>query len=736
MKETVVARGPLWLLLGSVVACSGDTPDGLATEQFTEALTTETTADSGSSSTKPVQTLLPGASIPKYVDALPVFTGARVSSASITVDMVEFQQKILPNSIYRALPAQYRLGTTLWGYNVNGTGARFPATTIEARQNRTTVVTYTNHLETSAGGPVILQNYLIPDGTIHWADPLNQSSTNGCYSGAPLPAACSNMYRGPVPAVVHLHGAEVESAYDGNPLSWFTPDSEQRGAAYTTNVYRYPNTQQATSLWYHDHALGLTRINVYAGLAGMYLIRDTRDTGLASNAIGLPAGAYENELAIADRQFDVNGQLFFPSGAAGDPDGLNGPPPNPSLHPYWNPEFFGDVITVNGKSWPYMRVEPRRYRFRMLNASNARFYSMHLDDGPARGPAPAIWQIGSDGGLLNAPYKLADSTDPSTSPLLLAPGERADVIIDFSSSAGKTLTLLNDAYGPFPSGDAPDPDTAGQIMQFRVTAPLAGTDRSFNPARSTSALRASPIVDIKPTAVRHADNVRQLVLVEVSADGGPEEVLLNNSHWNGKRPGTTTDIPSSTPTGFGVSATEAPRIGTTEIWEIANLTEDAHPIHIHLVDFQVIDSQPMALQTPDGDTTYRADWEATFPGGRFGGVTYASGVFIPGYGPPQDPTTVNSMGAVGGNLAFSASYFAGAPVPPAAGNAGWKDTVIMLPKQVTRVAVRWAPQGVGVSNPGVNQFSFDPTTGPGYVWHCHILDHEDNEMMRPMLISR
>ena len=689
-----------------------------------------------------VQVLMPGATVPKYVEPLPTFNGKRVDGkAAVTVNMVEFQQKILPDSFYAAQVAPYSAGTYQWGYDVNGKGASWPSRTIEAQKGTPTVVTYTNSLKKKDGSPPELARYLTMDLSIHSADPLHIARDNHCMEGPPLMNGCLDSYASPVPAVVHLHGAEVPSQFDGHPDTWFTPGLAYKGPAFVSNVYTYPNSQEATTLWFHDHALGRTRVNVYAGLAGFYLIRDDRDTGLAGNAINLPAGDFESELMLADRQFDDHGQLFFPNGLPGNPIGLNGPPPNPDHHPFWSPEFFGDVMTVNGKSWPFLSVQPRRYRFRFVDGSNARFFRMQLVDATTSGPGPAIWQIGSDGGFLDVPAKLADPGVADSPPLFLAPAERADVIIDFAGAAGKTFTLVNTAQAPFPSGDDPDPETSGQIMQFRVDQPLAGADTTYDPAApGTTKLRAAPIIDIKPTGA--PNKRRQLVLVEVEGPGGPEEVLLNNSGWDGNREGTatTTTIPGSKSNGSGINATENPQDGATEIWEIANLTEDAHPIHIHLIQFQVIDRQDLVvdLSDPDQTPTYREDWEALFPGGTFGGVTYPPGEFIPGYGPPLDYGTGNPT-ALGGNLAFAPSYLAGSPVPPDPNEAGWKDTLKMLPKQVTRIALRFAPQNQPQSavSPGVNTFSFDPTAeGPGYVWHCHILDHEDNEMMRPYLLVK
>jgi spore coat protein A len=681
---------------------------------------------------------LDGATVPKYVDAVPVLP--RVDGTRhVTADMVEFQQKILPATMYAGLPAPFNAGTFQWGYNLNGGGAHYPAATIEARQGTATQVAYHNRLRLQNGSPAVLQQFLTQDLTIHWADPIHQSQDNGCEGLMPADR-CFDPYTGPVPAVAHLHGAEVQSQFDGHPDAWFTPGLMIKGAAFVSDTYNYLNTQEATTLWFHDHSLGATRLNVYSGLAAFYLIRDGRDSGGSGNSIGLPAGRFERELMVADRQFDTRGQLIFPDGSPPDnPTGINGPPPNPDIHPFWNPEFFGDVMLVNGKSWPFMDVEPRRYRLRFVNASNARFLQMQLmresNGQPTDVAGPAIWQIGSDGGLLDAPSNVDDPNNPNSPHLFLAPAERADVIIDFAGQDGKRFIMVNrqEAVAPFPSGDPPDPNTSGQVMEFRVSLPLGGQDRSFNPAHPQRGLRAHPIVDIKPADTGRApDRTRQLILVEIEGEGGPEMVLLNNSHWDGNRSGTTTPIPGSVSNGAGISATENPRIGSTEIWEIANLTEDAHPIHVHLIQFQVVSRQAFARDD------YRAAYDAAFPGGTFRGVTYPPGTFIPGFGPPRDYNTPNAAGALGGNLSFN-PFLQGGAAAPEPSEAGWKDTVKVKPFEVTRIAVRWAPQDVPVRNvrSGDNDFTFDPTRGgPGYIWHCHILDHEDNEMMRPYLVRR
>jgi len=687
------------------------------------------------------QTPLDGATIPKYVEPVPLLGGSRVNgNSTVRVDMVEFQQKLLPASFYTSLPAPFNAGTFQWGYRLNGGTPHFPTATIEAHQGTATSVIYSNLLQGQGGRAPFLQKYLTQDLTVHWADPTHITRDNHCATSTMLGQPCLRPYAGVIPAVPHLHGAEVLSSSDGHPDAWFTPGAAFTGPAFVSTTYNYPNRQDPTTLWFHDHALGMTRLNVYSGMAGFYLIRDGRDTGAQNNPIGLPAGPFEQELMIADRQFDTQGQLLFPDGTPGNnPTGINGPPPNPDVHPFWIPEFFGDVMTVNGKSWPFMDVQPRRYRLRFVNSSNARFLEMELvqanNHQPTATPGPHIFQIGSDGGLLNAPVDLDNPNDPNAPHLFLAPAERADVIVDFSGQAGKSFILINDqgAFAPFPSGDPPDPNTSGQVMEFRVSAqPTTTPDNTFNPAAPQRPLRGSPIVDIKPGDThRPPDKSRQLILVEVEGDGGPEEVLLNNSHWDGLRDGTTTPIPGSASNGKGIFATETPRVGSTEVWEIANLTEDAHPIHVHLIQFQVINRQ--AFRRDD----YRVAWDGAFPGGTFQGVTYPPGNFIPGFGPPRNYGTANAAGAFGGNLAFN-PFLQGSPATPDASEGGWKDTVKVKPFEITRIAVRWAPQATPVNNvsAGTNRFPFDPSTGgPGYVWHCHILDHEDNEMMRSYLVG-
>ncbi len=454
---------------------------------------------------------------------------------------------------------------------------------------------------------------------------------------------------------------------------------------------------------------------------------------------------------IQDRQFDTKGQLIFPDSNT-NPSLVDGPPSNPNIHPYWIPEFFGDVMCVNGKSWPYLKVEPRRYRFRLLDACNARFLRMGLVDARSGATGPAAYIIGMDGGLLDSPIKMTlqpEDVNPGvpspTTRLFIAPSERLDVIIDFSGLAGHTFTLTNDGQVPFPSGDPLDPsDPTRQVMQFQVSLPLKGKDTSYNPATGAS-LRGGTNQEPKIVQLRNPATgtvspgvkpsfTRQLVLVEYedpngnngNQQGTPIIDLINNTKWSGHRdaPGSPA-IPGFGSDQYGQSLfmSELPRVGSTEIWEFLNTTVDAHPIHIHLIEFQLLNRQAVTLNPDTGQAAYLDDWSTDFPGGTSNGeaadgswspITYAPGTWIPGYGPPRNYFNPNADGALGGNRAFS-PYLTGPVIPPNPEEYGWKDTVKLYPGYVNRYIIRWAPQAIAVNgvSPGQNLYSFDPTVGPG-----------------------
>jgi FtsP/CotA-like multicopper oxidase with cupredoxin domain len=601
----------------------------------------------------PVLNTMPGKSIPKYVDQLvipPVYAPTDVRDAitgavirqDYTIDMTEFNQQVLP------LPFPT---TKVWGYGglvLTTAGPTYlrnsPGPTLEASKNLPLNVRWQNKITSAYQFAV--------DPTLHWADPLNLG-----HPAAPFPLFPPGfpLAQSTVPLIPHLHGGEVQSTSDGHPEAWFTATgitgmgfNSLPGNLPGEAIFNYPNQQPATTLWYHDHALGATRLNVMSGLAGFYLLRDSADP---IGAI-LPKGNYEVPVVIQDRAFNLDGSLWFPS------VGLN-----LNVHPYWMPEFFGDAIMVNGKTWPNLNVEPTTYRFRVLNGSNARFYNLAFSNGMS------FQQVGSDGGYLAAPAILKQ--------LLLAPGERADIIVDFSKVApGTKLILTNDAKAPFPNGAPADPQSVGQILQFTLVAATAST-----PAPVVLPATLAAIPALTPSVPK-----RIVTLNEVMGPAGPLEILLNGQKWMSP-------------------VSELPRVGSVEDWEIVNMTADTHPIHLHLVQFQVINRQPFQVKK------YTTDWTV-----------------LNGMAPLMMPTVPLDPLA----------YLQGAANAPAANEIGWKDTVKAPKGEVTRIRVRYAPQEANPTlvTPGANLFPFDPTVGPGYVWHCHILDHEDNEMMRPMVVVK
>ena len=557
--------------------------------------------------------LLDPASQPRFVNPLPnpidpsfVFLpdGTIGGEAFYAIGIYQFEQDLGLVDPMTGSP----LLTTVWGYGKDAASATYPGRTLMMQTDVPANVLWDNRLVDDLGAP--LPHLLPVDTTVHLAMPMDPA--------------------GGVPVVTHVHGGHTESASDGLPESWFTPGFAEVGPGWVKDVYHYDNDQEAGSLWYHDHALGITRLNVYAGLAGLYILRDTWDTGAPGNPAGLPAFPYEVALVIQDRMFTPDGQLYYPS----EPEEEGQPEPSVL------PEFFGDFILVNGKAWPVLDVEPREYRLRFYNGSDSRFYKLRLvrkgammAAGPGGGGGMPIHQIGTDDGLLDAPVALSQ--------LVLGTGERADTVIDFAPHAGQTLVLRNVAKSPFPNGEAVDPQTVGQIMAFRVSLPL-DPDQPLTSLPAT--LRPAPIVPLEQSGP-----TRQLILFEGTDEYGRLQPIL----------GTVAEGEQA----WHDPTTETPTLGDTEVWEIYNLTEDAHPIHLHLVAFQLLSRQ------------------------RFKGDV--------------DPETA----------ALSDIQLLGQPKPAPAHEWGWKDTVKMMPGEVTRVIARFDRAGE-------------------YVWHCHILSHEDHEMMR------
>jgi len=594
----------------------------------------------------------------------------------------QFQQQILPVGF----PP-----TTVWGYgSASAPGAIFnaPSLTIEAKWRRPVRIRWINQLVDAAGNA--LPHLLPVDPTLHWANPaggVEGRDTRPAFDTTPGP------YTGPVPMVTHVHGAVgVGDESDGYAEAWYLPAANDVPAGYATRgtwydffaakaaekfgvlwgpgfaTFQYPNDQRASTVWYHDHTLGMTRLNVYAGPAGFYLIRGGPGDAVLDSRTGKPASLpgpapregdrgnkryREIPIAIQDRSFHSDGSLFYPDTRAFF-DGVTGPYlPETDVSPIWNPEFFGNVIMVNGNTWPYLDVERRRYRLRFLNGCDSRF--LILDFGSI--PGVEVWQIGNEGGFLAAPV---DLTADHGARLLMGPAERADLIVDFTNVPEGAYVLGN--VGPdepfgggLPGVDFPvaDPETTGRILQFRV-GPAREADDS-TPPRFLVLPAIAPLPS--PSVTR-----RLALLEEMSAffEDAPAETRL----------GTVDGDPEAGPAPWTSLAwadpvTENPAVGATETWELYNATGDAHPMHIHEVAFQVVDRQEILV-----------DEEA--------GTVQAA--------PGSEPS------------------------PPEPWETGFKDTVVAYPGQVTRVRARFKTPGQ-------------------YVWHCHIVEHEDNEMMRPYRIG-
>jgi spore coat protein A, manganese oxidase len=422
--------------------------------------------------------------------------------------------------------------------------------------------------------------------------------------------------------MTHLHGGFVAGDSDGNPA--ITPNGFGPGETQTVYYTNQKPQMPASLLWFHDHGLGTTRLNVVAGLAAAYILRDEFDTGVEPNPIEIPGGPYEIPLVIQDRQFNPDGTLLYPT--SNIPGAV------------WIGEYFGDIMLVNGKVWPFLEVEPRLYRFRILNGCNARILS--LDMGGAR-----MWQIGAEGGLWDKPVPVTR--------LVLAPAERADMVIDFSRLAGAMLPVKN--LNPAKPVSTPAPPLT-QVMQIRVGKTISQPGPSRIPDALPGRAADLPAAQVAMT--------RYITLNEIAAETVNWVLLLNGMD-------------------FEAAATEIPRVGTVEDWVYVNLTGDTHPMHTHLVTFQVVGRTPF-----DADA-YQAAYGG--PNGVPGGI---------------DPTP----------------FATGPMLPPDPTERGFKDTVKANPGYFTTVRAKYdLPMGV--------------TTAQTYVYHCHILEHEDNDMMRPFTVQ-
>ena len=493
----------------------------------------------------PKVALLNPSSLTRFVDPLPVPPVARALGKRAhpaypdrQLPYYRLAMRAFSAPLHRDLPP-----TTLWGY-----GGRSPGPTLDTVRGEPLLIEWVNALPT--------RHFLPIDHTIHGAE-------------RSLPE---------VRAVTHVHGARAPAGSDGYPEDWYAPG---RSA-----LYHYPGAQDAATLWYHDHAMGITRLNIYAGLFGAFIVRDADE-----QALGLPSGEFDLPLLLCDRLIAKDGQLYYP---------VSDDPAAP-----WVPECHGNAVLCNGKLYPYLEVEPRRYRLRLVNVANTSFFNLSLSNGMP------LQQIASDQGLLSAPVERAR--------IEIYPAERADVVVDFAGLTGRTVQLHHQSEA---------------IMEFRVR------DRG---RRDTSRLPAAlrPVVRLDPASIARD---RVLTLGEQDdAGGNAMTMLLGGKRWSDP-------------------ITENPRQGSLESWSLVNVTGDAHPIHLHLVRFQIIDRRPFDLFAWNTDRSLRYTGPALLP-------------------PPHE--------------------------------AGWKDTVRADPGMVTRIAMRFEGE-------------------PGrYVWHCHFLEHEDNEMMRP-----
>ena len=583
-RKLLVASGATGI--AALAGCTSENTDPSETETA-ETITTHSSPD-----------------LEKWVDDLPrpgvlEPTGTKEGDPYYEVEMSETEQQL-----HSDLPP-----TTVWGY-----GGQFPGPTIEAQQGEPIRVRWQNNLP---------DEHLLPvDTSIH--SEIVPYDTEG------------------VQAVTHLHGGNVEAESDGHAQAWYTPDFAETGPEFESKDDYYANEQPASTLWYHDHALGITRLNVYAGLAGFYLLRSERE-----QTLDLPDGEYEVPIVLQDRSFNEDGSLFYPTAISEEQDTGDGSYPDPSIVP----QFYGDTSVVNGKAWPRLSVEPRSYRLRLLNGANSRYYNLKLleydeSSGETGADGPQFVQIGNDGGLLSEPVDVDDRLE-------LSGGQRADVVVDFTEYAGETLLLHNNAPALY-RGEADNPDddlvSLPEIMLFDVSDDGTAAESDRLPDE------LAPVPEIPTDSV---DNERYLTLNAGDTDEHDRKLHLLGT--------------ADTPSGHMVNdaVTEEPTLGDTEIWSFANRTGMSHPIHLHLVHFQVLGRQGI------GD-----------------------------YDPAEDDIDLDAL------------------EEPAPYERGWNDVVNVDPGEVVHVIVHF----------GEFEGLFTDQTGE-YMWHCHMLEHEDHDMMRPYTVT-
>ncbi|MGE5359732.1 MAG: multicopper oxidase family protein, partial [Bacteroidales bacterium] len=619
-----------------------------------------------------------------------------------TIVMGQYQQQLHPE-----LPP-----TRLWGYADATTGNpafRYLGPAIVAQRGRPTRIRVVNRLPSVHPLPV--------DTSIMGAEP-----------GQPVNRA-----------TVHLHGGFVPWPSDGGPFTWSAADGsygESRvwwlpdNHGVLTDDLWYPNAQGSRLMWYHDHALGITRINAYAGLAAPYVITDDdesrmfgdRGTVLPGQLPGIPLVLQEKSFKAVADQFGQKGDLDYPTVAEVDPDDPATPRDSPPPFPSCVPEFFGDTIVINGMAFPQLTLPAGVYRFRMLNGTQSRMFNLQLyfesnsqpGEPNLNAPGPQFIQIGTEGGFLpNAavvsshPYDRDKylAHDTTGYGLVLGGAERADLLLDFSEQAGQSFILYNDAAAPFPDGDDGNDYYTGSTLNG-ASGPLGRGPNTRTMMRiritagSYSGLRGSALLRRVNTELAKVDLgllvPAELIGKSVTYPGANARRLTLNEGWDrwgrliqmlGTDQASALDVEMNGWTPYGMKymcdATETPSVGATEIWDIYNTTGDTHPIHFHLVNVQVLGRAPIT-------------------------------VFDGGY------------------LDFHHGKF----VPPDANERGWKETVRMNPGEMTRVIMKFdLPPDPEVNGKRVTVPKSDRVGGYEYVWHCHILEHEEHDMMRPLVVK-
>ncbi len=533
-----------------------------------------------------------GGQLPKYVEHVPLPGAGIVVAGQSGANAYSFTQRQISRRLHPQLPK-----TRFWAYD-DGSGLEGQAGSfgiaLVAEKDTPVTVRFTHDLPSTYPAWIPVDTRLVP---------LEHQ----------------------VRVMTHLHGGFVAAASDGSPA--VTPSGFGPGETQTVH---YPNEQPATLLWFHDHAMGATRLNVFAGLAAAYLLRDEFDTGGPDNANGLPSGPYEVPLVIQDRQFNDDGTFHYP---VSDIPGVT-----------WIGEYFGDTMLVNGKVWPFLDVEARLYRLRILNGCNARILNLHF------GRAP-MWQIGAEGGLFDRPVRVKR--------LVLAPAERADVLIDFAPLAGEKLIVVN-RRPPDPIVTPAPP--LRQVMEIRVAG-----------SHVRSSTIPETLIGGRRAALPSPSRRRFITLNEIGVDTPDWELTLNGAGFFEED--------------HVVPATENVKVGSVEDWYWVNLTGDTHPMHTHLFMHEVIGRVPF---DPDA---------------------YAAAAIAAGFGGPD--------GLLGG---FDPRPYATGPMErPRRSERGFKDTTKADPGYFTIIRGRFdLPSGVAPPQ--------------DYVYHCHIVEHEDNEMMRPFRV--